>query len=622
MLPLSWLTASEEKAYFEALADGRRQERYTARALDHRGRPLSKELEVTDGWIEAEADDVKEEVTHTAHVTVADPDRLLKVSTATAPGGTAWIADQLQVEWGLWVRSLDKWIDVPVFTGPVFDVARRDDVQIDFDCQGKEANHLPPATFPHAFSIRRNTRISSAIKEIARKRGENRYSIDDTHKRLRKDKTWALGQNPWKGMQNLADVVDQQLFYRGEGTLRLRPWPNQPVIMLKRSIASILTAHPEERVSRARVINEVVVVGESKPFKVDVRKHTELTQKASASDSNVHVTQDLADATTAAELQGKRIAIGHDPEIRTITNAYAGGTEIPLSSALSRGHPKGAPVKINYRKEKTKRIFGRAKLKNHPLSADNLSDGKRPLLHIEHRPRLSKKAEVDKAAAAILERKKRGLDDELTIACLPFPVEIGDRVGVEVEEEVWRQTRVERYRLPLRLDEQMTLNWLGRVSPKRGRRGGFLDLDRTLETPGRDGGGRAPDHSPGIPGGTDEPGAPGGGGGGGRRPSPSLPEVPPPTHDVGRPGLDTDSLSPETTKDPQLVDLGRDEESSRRGTGQRQERIDKLSKDVERIRDRPGPVTKKEHNRIQNLIDRKQTIKKARRKDRRRRGRD
>lgn len=490
------LTASELKSFNAALKDSKRSVRFRCDFLNKNGEELANPPILLDGEVVVDSTSVKTSPTRTAHITLLDPERRYPLDATDSSSGAAWFSKQIRLTYGVWVRDLDKWIDIPVFTGWVYEVARRG-IELDIDAQGKEAQHLPPAVFPNAFSIRKGTRVSAAIEEILRKRGENRFSINQTDRRLGRDRTWALGQSPWKAVQNLADSVDKQGFFRGDGTFSLRGYPNTPCWVFDEGSASLLVEDAEERVSRANVVNLVVVKGESKPFKADVLKKTTLASKANAGATSVVV----ADATAVADKRRIEIGSGDNKEVRTVAPSWTSGTTVPLSSPLANAHPKNAPVKLRWQTKKTEPIFGRAELKQHPLSSQNLTDGKRPQVFIDERPRIHKKANAVEKAEAILDRKRRGLEDEVTVRCIPVPhLEEGDKIAVEVGNKT-RYLRIRRFTIPLNVSGLMEINWLGDLQPERGNRGGFANLNETSELGTRDSSGKPEDDNRGRGGG-------------------------------------------------------------------------------------------------------------------------
>lgn len=520
----SHLTRSQEELFLDALRDARRQLRFIARLFNKNGNPLPGELLLIDGQVVVDNTSPRRTPSRSAHITIVDPDRHFPVDATDSSSGASWFSRELGLWWSIWVRGLDAWVDVPVFRGPIFEVARRG-IQVDIDAQGGEAGHLPPAVFPHAFSVRKATKISDAIREIMRKRGEKRFALEHTYRGLSKDKTWGVGQSPWRAVQNLADAVDKQLYKRGDGTLRLRELPTQPAWVFTEGTDALMVDDAEERVSRANVYNLVIVRGE-KTIKDDIKKRTTLSARSLAGATSIAV-------VSAADFQaGRRIEIGGttaDPEVRTIGSGYVSGTTVPLSSALDRGHPQGAPVLVRYRTEKVKRILGRARLTQHPLSAENLSDGKRPLVWIEDRPRIHKKKNAEDKAEKIMERKKRGLDDELSADVVPVPhLEEGDRIAIDVNGRR-RTFRIRSMTIPMNIRDAMQINWFGDLDPERGQRGGLQRGGTSVEEiPTVDngaGGGRRPrprPDRPGRPGGPQQPGMPekrpppGGGGGKGK----------------------------------------------------------------------------------------------------------
>lgn len=468
MLPLAHLSASQQASFEDALVAGDQQLEFKAQLFNKNGAPLSTELLLHDGEVLVDASNPRDTVSRTAHVTFLDPDRRLPVDGMDAGSGASWFSKQLGLWWCIWVSEIDDWVRVPVFRGWIFDVARRG-IQVDVDAQGKEAGHLPPAVFPHSFSIRKGTKISDAIKDILRRRGEDDFAVEHTYRGLNRDRTWGVGQSPWRTIQNLASSVDKQAYFRGNGQFVLRDHPTQPVWVFTEGEDALLLDDAEERVSRGGVVNQVIVRGEGKPIMRDVERATTMTAKSLVGATSIVV------ANAADFAAGRRIEIGGkdgDPEIRKIDAAYASGTTIPLSSPLARAHPTGAPVRVRYRTDKPKTIIGRAKLEQHPLSAENLSDGKRPLIHIEDRPRIHHKANADAKAEAVLDRKKRGLEDEISIRCVTVPhLEEGDRIAVDVNGRR-RTFRIKRFSIPLNLDGEQEINWLGALAPERPGGGG------------------------------------------------------------------------------------------------------------------------------------------------------
>lgn len=453
MFPLP-LSRVEEERFNDALVAGDRLLRFKARLLTKNHRSVPTDLEVIDGEVVFDTTD-EDEPTRTAHVVLADEGRRLD--------SVFWFDKLIRLHWGIWVHAIDQWVDVPVFTGPVQETARVGKT-FEVSAAGKEIEHLPPHIFYRSTSVRKHTLVHRAIRSVMEDRGESEFDLEPTKKKLPKSRSWGIGVVPWRVVQRLSDAaVDKQLFYRGDGTLRLRTIPDRAVWKFHAGQASLIVGEPEEQQSVVDVRNAVIVRGE-RTVKREVKAETTLTERAAIGDTSIKV-------DSASNLEaGRKIEIGtKDPDVRTISGSYTPGSKtVPLTRALDHKHPVGSKVLTRFKDDVTRRVVGRARLAgSHPLSAQSLNAATRPRVRVIDRANIHKVETAQATAEKVADRMKVTLDADIALEVVPVPhLEERDIVHVDIDD-IERRVRLQRWALPLNNSDAMPVNWHGRELPKR-----------------------------------------------------------------------------------------------------------------------------------------------------------
>ena len=460
-LPLS---ASELEAFEIALRATVRVPRITAQLYSRTGAPLPITFEVLDGEVQIDATKPRESPSRTAYLTVVDKARYFSVDWNDASNRALWFNKHIRITYGVYVASLGRFIDVPVFHGPIFTAARRGGV-IDIDCQGKEALHLDTARFTRSFWIRKHTKKHQVIRAILEARGETEFDLEPTNKRLHRDRVFTMGGIPWKACVNIADGIDRQLYCDGRGRFRLRHWPENPAWKFSdASDQATIVGDPEESVTREGVINLVIVRGE-RVFKTEVNAKTKLAAKVTAGDSSFTVTSNATKFVAGAKVIVG--GAGGNPDERRVDSRV--GSQVFIHGTFARNHAKGAEVSVRIKEDAIKRIVGTAKLdRNHLLSADFLGTD---FVRIVERPNIHQVAAATEKAEAILSRVRSSLGDDIEFSFPPVPhLEEGDRIRVEALNKT---VRIRTMTIPLTLDGLATINHRGAMRvPKRGKKHG------------------------------------------------------------------------------------------------------------------------------------------------------
>lgn len=219
MIPLG-LTGAQEALFARHLASSHTLVT-TAHVLDLSEDTISNVSQlVLDGQVNVDAD---ADVTRSMSMTLLDRTHALNFDSDSPDDGTLYLDRMLKVEQSFLVPTVGR-VDVPIFTGPVvkFD---RDGDEVSVECHGKEALALTESWRP--LHLSRGTRKTEAIKTILGERaGEERFAFPELRSQRLQDPV-NLGRlhKPWLAAQDIAESMNRQLFYDGDGVCRMRERP-------------------------------------------------------------------------------------------------------------------------------------------------------------------------------------------------------------------------------------------------------------------------------------------------------------------------------------------------------------------------------------------------------------
>lgn len=163
----------------------------------------------------------------------------------------------LRVEYGVYVDELTRWVDVPLFTGPITAMSRNGS-QVELSCLGKE--HLAKSHAWRPLTIKPGRNVASAIRTILRERaGETSFAFPTVKAKVPKPGV-SLGpmSQPWAAAVALAKSIDRELYYDGAGVCRMRRRTNAVVLTFDGS--SVLN-DPSIAYDLSSIINTVRVLG-------------------------------------------------------------------------------------------------------------------------------------------------------------------------------------------------------------------------------------------------------------------------------------------------------------------------------------------------------------------------
>ncbi len=256
------LEGHERKMFLAALADTA-EFRTTVEVLDAEEQVLH---ELTDRVISGSVDvDASEPIDRTLTLELADADKAFHFVPQGPNEFSLYADNQIRVKRGVYVTALGRWVDVPVFSGPIETVEPSGPV-VSVTALGKEHLGLEPAMAWKPQHIPKGHKVTDAIHDILFEGGERRFDIPSLDLKTKKRVSLGRTSERWKVAQKLAGTIDRQLFYDGRGRVRLRPEPKHPLFTFYASSkadddAKNVTSPPTFAYDISRIRNVVEVLG-------------------------------------------------------------------------------------------------------------------------------------------------------------------------------------------------------------------------------------------------------------------------------------------------------------------------------------------------------------------------
>lgn len=200
-----------------------------------------------------------------------------------APGSESVFANNfISVRRGVWVENFStgaRWIDVPVFWGPITGIDRDGD-QVTIRGAGKEVLAMDPVLLWKTLKVYKGDYRAGAIRWLLANMGETRFDFPEFRNKL--TNTWSLGRHTeaWVAASSLARYGGWQLFYDGLGRARLRPYPQNRVFTFSSGNNGVLLSKPKVSYDISSARNVVEITGtptkgkKPKQIRVEARPNT------------------------------------------------------------------------------------------------------------------------------------------------------------------------------------------------------------------------------------------------------------------------------------------------------------------------------------------------------------
>lgn len=184
------------------------------------------------------------------------------------PYGGFWYDKIIKPYWGI------------VYNSPVTGVTKRWDVPLgEFMIDRIDEDRFPHAVkvtgrdyakrclntkLPYSLTFQSGTRIEDIIRALASNSGIKKFALPITDQAYSEDLVFTRGTERWKVMVQLADTIGYELYFRADGALTMRPYPDpttSPIAWsFSRGGGGTLVNYSRSS-NDSRVFNHIIVTG-------------------------------------------------------------------------------------------------------------------------------------------------------------------------------------------------------------------------------------------------------------------------------------------------------------------------------------------------------------------------
>jgi hypothetical protein len=212
-----------------------------------------------DGQVNIDGD---ADVTRSLTCQLLDPDRVIQLDSSSPNDGALFFDRMIQVTYSVKSEALPRWVDVPIFTGPVVKMSRTGDI-INLEAMGKEALVIPPTVAYYGKTWAKGLKKTDIVRAILRDYGgETKFTIPDWTYRTTTPVTMTSETNMWALVKKLVGGREvRHVFYDGRGTLVVRDTPKTSTCSFATGPGGNVTTRPVIEYDGAALVNAVRVKG-------------------------------------------------------------------------------------------------------------------------------------------------------------------------------------------------------------------------------------------------------------------------------------------------------------------------------------------------------------------------
>lgn len=201
------------------------------------------------------------DVSRSASLSIYDPYGDIGVETTNPHEGAYYYSRMVKIHYGIRrpLDPADKTVYIPIFTGPINSLSRAGKF-VQIECIGKESLAKHSFWRPQAWPV--GTYHWWVVQEIMKQRsGESRFMLDQIASRISSALYYPDRANVWQAAVDVASWGGYQLFYDGDGRLRLRKYPETPDFEFRDGLGGSILSEPKWSYNDEEFRNAVHVVG-------------------------------------------------------------------------------------------------------------------------------------------------------------------------------------------------------------------------------------------------------------------------------------------------------------------------------------------------------------------------
>lgn len=196
-------------------------------------------------------------------LTLFDPGFALNVDTASPADGTVYYDRLVQVHYSVNVPSLGRWVTIPVFAGPPWELRREDAV---VTIEADDASVLGWGEAWKPLTVKKRARKVKAIRRIlAERAGFTRFRLPARKGKLAHTVSLGRMERPWVQADQIAASMDLQLLVDGNGYVTARELPESPIWTFRPAVdgqpGGTIIDPVSTDTSREDFANIIVVIG-------------------------------------------------------------------------------------------------------------------------------------------------------------------------------------------------------------------------------------------------------------------------------------------------------------------------------------------------------------------------
>lgn len=179
-----------------------------------------------------------------------------------------WVNQLIRASYGIYspVKAIDRpdtdgYVYIPVMTAVIKTIEMRDDATVVIEGEDKASNFKDPGKFMRPYTIKKGSKLSTVIHELAEAYGETMFRIQSNNYRLKGSHQFAADDDIWEKLKYFAAATSWALFYDGEGYLVFRPRNNNSICTFTTGATGNIVVPPTRLVEFDEFKNVVMVTG-------------------------------------------------------------------------------------------------------------------------------------------------------------------------------------------------------------------------------------------------------------------------------------------------------------------------------------------------------------------------